>query len=86
MSGTMYRSGLDDGATVVHSGAMQTREAPASPWRAWRETIPGLSMNEVARRAGINSGRLSIIERGVVPTELEADRLRAVLIEASAPR
>ena len=53
-----------------------------SPWRAWRETIPSLTMNEVARRAGISSGRLSIIERGVGPTEDEAERLRAVLIAA----
>ena len=56
-----------------------------SSWRAWRETIPGLSMNEVARRAGISSGRLSIIERGVSPTEDEAERLRAVLIAAPEP-
>ena len=59
---------------------------PQTAWRAWRESIPGLSMNEVARRAGINSGRLSIIERGVPPTTEEADKLRAVLIEASMPR
>lgn len=54
-------------------------------FRAWRETIPKLTMNEVARRAGISSGRLSIIERGVPPTEDEAAKLRAVLIQASAP-
>ena len=68
---------------MAHSPAMHTTQ---TPWRAWRESIPGLSMNEVARRAGINSGRLSIIERGVPPTEAEADKLRAVLIEASQPR
>lgn len=51
----------------------------------WRETIPGLTMNEVARRAQINSGRLSIIERGVEPSPTEAARLRAVLIAASDP-
>ena len=55
----------------------------ANPWRAWRETIAGLTMNEVARRAGISSGRLSIVERGVAPTAEEAARLRAVLIAAS---
>ncbi len=58
----------------------------ASPWRAWRETIQGLTMNEVARRSGISSGRLSIIERGVAPTEAEAAALRRVLIEASDPK
>lgn len=56
---------------------------PTTPWKAWRETIPNLTQREVARRAGINSGRLSIIERGVPPTEQEAARLRAVLIAAS---
>ncbi len=43
-------------------------------------------MNEVARRAGISSGRLSIIERGVAPTEDEERRLRAVLVAASEPK
>lgn len=56
-----------------------------NPWRAWRETISGLTQREVSRRAGINSGRLSIIERGVTPTDEEAAKLRAVLIAASAP-
>lgn len=59
---------------------------PTSQWRAWRETIPGLTMREVARRAGLNSGRLSIIERGVPPTEEEAANLRRVLIAASDPK
>jgi hypothetical protein len=40
-------------------------------------------MNEVARRAGIHSGRLSVIERGLTPSEDEAAKLRAVLIAAS---
>lgn len=57
--------------------------SPASPWRSWRQTIKGLHMNEVARRSGISSGRLSIIERGVAPTDDEAARLRAVLIAAA---
>jgi transcriptional regulator with XRE-family HTH domain len=61
-------------------------QTTANPWRNWRETIHGLTMNEVARRAGISSGRLSIIERGVTPTEAEAAKLRAVLVEASAPK
>lgn len=54
-----------------------------NPWRALRESVPGLTLREVGRRAGINSGRLSIIERGVQPTEEEAAKLRAVLIAAS---
>ena len=62
---------------------MQTQ---TNPWRAWRETIPDLRMNEVARRAGISSGRLSIIERGVQPSEDEAAKLRAVLIAANEPK
>lgn len=62
---------------------MQTQ---TSPWRAWRESIPRLTMNEVGRRAGISSGRLSIIERGVTPTDEEAAKLRAVLIAASTPQ
>lgn len=57
-----------------------------NPWRAWRETIPGLTQREVSRRSGINSGRLSIIERGVTPTDEEAARIRAVLIAASEPK
>ena len=57
-----------------------------SPWRAWRETIPKLTMNEVGRRAAISSGRLSIIERGVPPTDDEAARLRAVLVAAGTEK
>ena len=68
----------------MHSGAMQNNTA--NPWRAWRETIQGLTMNEVARRSGISSGRLSIIERGVPATDAEAAKLRAALIEASEPK
>ncbi len=54
-----------------------------NPWRAMRESIPNLSQREVGRRANINSGRLSIIERGVEPTLDEADRLRSVLWTAA---
>jgi transcriptional regulator with XRE-family HTH domain len=61
---------------------MTETTSPTTAWRAWRETIPGLKMNEVARRAGIGSGRLSIIERGVPPTPEEAAKLRAVLSAA----
>ena len=55
----------------------------ATTWRLWRETIPGLTMNELGRRAGITSGRLSIIERGVAPSIEEAKRLRLALAAAS---
>ncbi len=61
-------------------------QSQPNPWKALRETIPGLTQREVARRSGINSGRLSIIERGVAPTEDEAAKLRAVLIAASDPK
>ena len=64
------------------TGMTETR----NPWRAWRETIPGLTLREVSRRTGINSGRLSIIERGVMPSDDEAAKLRAVLIAASEPK
>lgn len=57
--------------------------ATPNPWRSWRETIPGLTMNEVARRAGLLSGRVSVIERGIEPSPAEAAKLRAVLIAAS---
>jgi transcriptional regulator with XRE-family HTH domain len=64
---------------------MQSTDGTRTSWRAWRETLPGLTMNEVARRSGISSGRLSIIERGVAPTTEEAKALRQVLIAASQP-
>lgn len=40
----------------------------------------GLSMNEIGRRTGISSGRLSIIERGVTPTPTEHRALLSVLV------
>lgn len=47
----------------------------------------GLSLREVARRAEINPGRLSVIERGLVPSEDERRRIIAVLTEAlNAPK
>ncbi len=51
------------------------------PWKALREAA-GLSQREVGRRADINSGRMSVIERGLVPTPDEESRLRAVLVAA----
>jgi transcriptional regulator with XRE-family HTH domain len=55
------------------------------PWKALRDAA-GLSQREVARRTGINSGRLSVIERGLIPTDEEVARLRAVLIAANDPK
>jgi transcriptional regulator with XRE-family HTH domain len=42
----------------------------------------GISLRELGRRTDINSGRLSIIERGVPPTPEEARLLREVLAKA----
>ena len=60
-----------------------------NPYRAMREAT-GLSLRELSRRTGwqeegpsapghINPGRLSIIERGVDPTEAEATLLKRIL-------
>jgi transcriptional regulator with XRE-family HTH domain len=43
-----------------------------------------LSIREVERLTGINRGRLSIIERGVVPTDDEANRIREAIREGSS--
>lgn len=53
-------------------------DAPQTPLRQVR-LAAGLSLSEVARRSGINKGRLSIIERGVPPTPDEAARILAAL-------
>lgn len=56
------------------------------PFRSMRAAC-GLSLREVARRAEINPGRLSVIERGLVPSEDERRRIIAVLTEAlNAPK
>ena len=52
-----------------------------NPWKLLRETT-GLSQREIERRLGWKPGRLSVIERGLVPSEEDAARLRAVLISA----
>lgn len=49
--------------------------AAPTPYRAMREGT-GISLRELSRRTGINSGRLSVIERGVAPSLEE----RAVLL------
>ena len=55
-----------------------------TPFRALREGL-GLSLREVSRRAGINPGRLSIVERGVTPTDVERAKLMRVLLDAIEP-
>jgi len=48
----------------------------------------GLTIREMERRTGINRGRLSIIERGVTPTDEEAAAILAALqrAEPAGPR
>jgi transcriptional regulator with XRE-family HTH domain len=43
-------------------------------------------LREVARRSGVNPGRLSIIERGVPPTIDEASRILAALQVEVVPK
>ena len=52
-----------------------------NPWKALRLTT-GLSQREIERRLGWKPGRLSVIERGLVPSDEDAARLRAVLVNA----
>ncbi len=46
--------------------------------RRMREAA-GLSLRDLERRTGINRGRLSIIERGVVATQDETRKILAAL-------
>lgn len=50
------------------------------PFRQLRRAT-GLSIRDLATRTGINRGRLSIIERGVMPTPEEAARIVAALTQ-----
>lgn len=60
-------------------------DATWNRWKALRE-IAGLSQREVERRCGFgNHGWLSLVERGVPPTEEQAARLTAVLLKATMP-
>jgi transcriptional regulator with XRE-family HTH domain len=52
--------------------------AEQSLLRSLREA-KGLTLREVARRSGINPGRLSIIERGVQPKPEETAAILAAL-------
>ena len=52
-----------------------------NPFRAMR-VATGMSLRELARRTGINPGRLSIVERGVDPTANERELLNRELGDA----
>lgn len=52
--------------------------APQTPIRQLR-LAAGLTIRELERLTGINRGRLSIIERGVTPTDAEAAAILAAL-------
>ena len=58
-------------------------DAPHTPLRQLR-LAAGLTIRELERRTDINRGRLSIIERGVTPTDKEAARILAALRQESA--
>lgn len=60
-------------------------DAPQTPLRQIR-LAAGLTLREVARRSGVNPGRLSIIERGVPPTIEEASRILAALQVEVVPK
>jgi len=49
-----------------------------------RRIAAGAALREVSRRTGINPGRLSIIERGVPPSDDEAARIEAALVAIEA--
>ena len=53
----------------------QTTQATPSPWLSLRMTT-GLSQREVERQMGWKRGHLSLIERGLPPSELQAHQLR----------
>lgn len=53
-------------------------DAPQTPIRQLR-LAAGLTIREMERRTGINRGRLSIIERGVAPTDDEATKILTAL-------
>ena len=58
-------------------------QTPLPPYKALREAI-GLSQRAVERALGWNTGRLSTVERGLVPTEEERRALLAFLNERLA--
>ena len=59
--------------------------ADTNPFRAMREATQ-MSLRELSRRTGINPGRLSIIERGVTPSDDERAKINAELGKALLPK
>jgi transcriptional regulator with XRE-family HTH domain len=57
-----------------------TQQTPPG-WKALRE-LAGLPQSEIERRCGMSRGRLSVIERGLIPTPEEERTLRRVLVAA----
>ena len=55
-------------------------ETNTQPFRQLRRQT-GLSLRDVSKSTGINRGRLSIIERGVMPTPEEARLIIQALTE-----
>jgi hypothetical protein len=51
-----------------------------------QRTAAGIGLRELEKRTGINRGRLSIIERGVTPTDEEAAAILAALQVEVLPR
>ena len=58
-----------------------TPTTPQYPVRQFR-LAAGLSLRDLEERTGINRGRLSIIERGVTPTDDEAALILAAMAAA----
>lgn len=55
-------------------------EPKLPPYKGLRESIPGLSQRAVERALGWNTGRLSTIERGLMPLPEEHAALMAYLV------
>lgn len=53
---------------------------PQTPWLQLRLTT-GLSQREIERRLGWKTGHLSLIERGLPPTPVQAQALRAFYLK-----
>lgn len=57
---------------------MPVNQNALPPYKALREAV-GLSQRAVERQLGWNTGRLSTIERGLIPTEEERRQLLTFL-------
>lgn len=56
-----------------------------TPWLTLRLST-GLSQREVERRIGWKRGHLSFIERGLPPTPIQGDELRAFYLRPTEPK